>query len=110
MTEAGCEHERIITKYRGLKSHKMATFRWVNTVLGNIKSAITGTHRSLRKHYAHRYLAEFQFRFNKRYRLADMLDELGALATRSSPRPYRSIRNAYGNWVIRGVAESATCW
>lgn len=91
VTKAGCEHQRIITKHRGLQSHKMAEFRWVNTVLGNIKTAITATHRSLRKHYTFRYLAEFQFRFNRRYRLARMLDELGALAAQTTPRPYRLI-------------------
>lgn len=91
VTKAGCTHERIITKHRGLQSHKMVEFHWVNTVLGNIKSAITGTHRSLRQRYAFRYLAEFQFRFNQRYRLADMLDKLGALAAKSAPMPYRQI-------------------
>lgn len=94
VTKAGCEHERIITKYRGLKSHKMAAFRWVNTVLGNIKSAITGTHRSLRKHYAFRYLAEFQFRFNQRHRLANILEDLGALAAKAKPMPSRLITTA----------------
>ena len=35
----------------------MASFKWVNTTLGNIKSAITGTYRKLGPDHAGRYLA-----------------------------------------------------
>ena len=31
----------------------MASFKWVNTALGNIKSAITGTYRKLGPDHAH---------------------------------------------------------
>ena len=37
----------------------MAPFKWVNTTLGNIKSAITGTYRKLGPDHAERYLASF---------------------------------------------------
>ena len=37
----------------------MASFKWVNTTLGNIKSAITGTYRKLGPDHAQRYLASF---------------------------------------------------
>lgn len=45
-------------------------FRWVKTMLGNIKCAITGTYRALRKKHMVRYLAEFECRFNHRFDLA----------------------------------------
>jgi hypothetical protein len=36
-------------------------FKWVNTILGNLKTAITGTYHAFDfAKYAHRYLAEFQ--------------------------------------------------
>ena len=38
--------------------------RWVNTILGNIKSALRGTYHAIRPKYAQRYLAEFEYRFN----------------------------------------------
>ena len=37
----------------------MAPFKWVNTTLGNIKSAITGTYRTLGPDHDGRYFASF---------------------------------------------------
>jgi len=45
VTEAGCEHQKeVVGKKR--KSTDMACFTWVNTVLGNLKTAITGTYHA----------------------------------------------------------------
>jgi transposase-like protein len=71
-----------------LRSEKMPRFKWVNTVLGNIKSAITGTYRAVRSH-AGRTLAEFEYRFNRRFDLAAMIPRLGYAAVRTPPMPYR---------------------
>ena len=38
-------------------------FRWVNTILGNIKNALRGTYHAIRPKYAQRYLSEFEYRF-----------------------------------------------
>lgn len=70
---------------------QMPAFRWVNTVLGNLKTAIAGTFKSIRRTYARRYLAEFQYRFNRRSRLPHMLDRLASVAVHTSPRPYAII-------------------
>ena len=51
----------------------MASFKWVNTTLGNIKSAITGTYRKLGPDHAGRYLASFAWRYNRRYQLQTMI-------------------------------------
>ena len=45
----------------------------VNTTLGNIKSAITGTYRKLGPDHAQRYLASFAWRYNRRYQLNTMI-------------------------------------
>jgi hypothetical protein len=42
-----------------------------------------------------RYLAEFQWRFNRRARLADMLDQLLAAAVTTVPRHYAVIAQPY---------------
>jgi len=44
-------------------------FNWVNTILGNVKNAISGTYHASRKVYSQRYLAEFHYRFNRRFNL-----------------------------------------
>ena len=51
----------------------MASFKWVNTTLGNIKSAIS--YRKLPDH-AGRYLASFAWRYNRRYQLETMIPRL----------------------------------
>ena len=49
----------------------------VNTVLGNLKTAMTGTYHAIKfAKYAHRYLAEVQYRFNRRYDLRAILPRL----------------------------------
>ena len=49
----------------------MACFAWVNTLLSNLKTAITGTYHGFKfEKYAHRYLADAQYRFNHRFDLS----------------------------------------
>jgi hypothetical protein len=57
-----------------------ADFEWVNTALGNIKAAIVGTFRAVP-----RYLAEFECRFNRGYKLEYIVPRLAFLPLRTSP-------------------------
>ncbi|MGB9165887.1 MAG: transposase, partial [Rhodomicrobium sp.] len=59
----------------------------VNTLLGNIKAAMVGTYRAVRAKHAPRYLAEFEYRFNRRYRLA-------YVSLRTAPMPYKLLKLA----------------
>ena len=67
---------------------------WVNTALGNIKVAITGTYRAINSKHVPRYLAEFEYRFNRRYDLAAMIPRLTWAAVRTAPMPYRLLKLA----------------
>ena len=67
----------------------MASFKWVNTTLGNIKSAITGTYRKRGPDHAGRYLASFAWRYNQRYQLQTMIPRFVHSAARTEPMPYR---------------------
>lgn len=95
VTKAGCSHTAIVAAREPQQPEKIPAFRWVNTVLGNLKTAIVGTLKSVAKRYAFRYLAEFQYRFNRRADLASMLDRLACVAVRAAPRPYKSLKIAY---------------
>ena len=64
-------------------------FYWVNTILGNLKSALRSTYHAIRPKYAQRYLAEFQYRFNRRFALEDLLPRIGYVALRTPPMPER---------------------
>ena len=88
VTEAGMKHMPIVTG-GGRPEHPF--FTWVNIGLGNIKSAIVGTCKSFDSQHAERYLAAYEWRFNRRFELRENLGRLARVAVRTDPRPYRSI-------------------
>ncbi len=92
--EAGCAHEAVVAAEHGL-SEKLPCFRWVNTVLGNVKTAIHGTFHAMRMPYVARYFAEFQWRFNRRFDLASMIDNLTTAAVQHPPMHLATLRLAY---------------
>jgi len=87
----GSTQEPIIVAKTGW-SETIPAFKWVNTVLGNVKTAICGTFHALRRHYVPRYFAEFQWRFNRRANLKAMLGDLLAAAVTTKPTPYAALR------------------
>ena len=91
--EASCIHVPIISA-GGRKGAQHPSFRWVNTMLGNVKNAITGTLHSVSLKHVPRYLAEFKYRFNRRYRLGDMIERLAYVGLRTPPMPYDLLRLA----------------
>jgi ribosomal protein L37AE/L43A len=92
VTMIGAEHHPTVT---GKASIKMPQFKAVNTLLGNLKSALAGTYHAFDfAKYAHRYLAEAQYRFNRRFNLASILARLLRAACVTSPRPAAFIRLA----------------
>ena len=90
LDEAACSHQAIRTG-SGRQAARMASFKWVNTTLGNIKSAITGTYRKLGPDHAGRYLASFAWRYNRRYQLQTMIPRFVHSAARTQPMPYRPL-------------------
>jgi len=60
----------------GRKAAQHPTFSWVNTLLGNVKTALTGTFLAIREKHVPRYLAEFDYRFNRRFDLPAMIERL----------------------------------
>jgi hypothetical protein len=66
-------------------------FKWVNTGLGNVKGAITGTCRSLDARHTPRYLAAYEWRYNRRFELDKNLERLARAAVTIAPKPYKVI-------------------
>jgi len=93
VTKAGCRHT-VIKTGSGARAVRTPAFRWVNTALGNMKAAITGTYRSIAPKHVPRYLAEFEYHFNRRYDLAAMLPRLAKAALQAPPMPYRLLKLA----------------
>ncbi|MDA3919725.1 MAG: IS1595 family transposase [Salinisphaera sp.] len=78
-------HVAIVTG-SGRTSAEHPEFRWVNILLGNLKNALTGTYHAFKfAKYAPRYLADFQYRFNRRYNLRSILPRLLRAAATTKP-------------------------
>jgi transposase-like protein len=86
--EAGFEHTAIRTG-SGRAAAQGSAFKWVNTSLGNIKAAITGTYRQVSPAHAGRYLGSFAWRFNRRFQLESLIPRFVHAAARTDPLPYR---------------------
>jgi hypothetical protein len=93
VTDAGCAHEAIRTG-SGPAAARTPAFKWVNTALGNIKAAIVGTYRAISSKHVPRYLAEFEYRFNRRYDLVAMIPRLCWASVHTTPMPYRLLKLA----------------
>jgi len=82
------------------KSSELDLFRWVNTFISNLKTAIGGTYHHIDAHkYRARYLAEAQYRVNRRFELRSIVDRLLVACTRIPPRPE--------HWLRHGFAEAS---
>lgn len=93
VADAGCMHIPLVMG-GGRSSAKHPIFKWVNTMLGNVKNAITGTYHGISTKHAPRYLAEFEYRFNRRFDLPAMIKRLAFVAVRTPPMPYRLVTMA----------------
>ena len=91
--DADCQHFSIVTG-GGPESVKKEQFIWVNTMIGNVKNSILGTYHAIKHKHLPRYLAEFSYRFNRRFTLEDMLPRFAFIALRTPPMPNKYLRMA----------------
>jgi ISXO2-like transposase domain/Transposase zinc-ribbon domain len=88
LDDAGMTHTARIT---GGGRPEGDAFKWVNTGLGNVKASINGTLRSCDPQHTPRYLAAFEWRYNRRFDLAKNLARLARVATTIAPHSRKSI-------------------
>ena len=96
VAEAGREHYAIVTG-GGPNSVTIPELTWVNTIIGKVKNALTGTYHAIRGKHLPRTLAEFSYRFSRRFKLEEMIPPLGYAAVRTPPMPFRLLRLAEGH-------------
>ena len=63
-----------------------------NGTIGSIRS----TYHSIGSQYAQRYLSEFQYRFNRRFNLSDLIPRLAYVALRTPPMPEKLLKIGLG--------------
>jgi hypothetical protein len=92
-TIVGAEHERHVTG-GGKASVKLPQFKAINTLMGSLKTAISGSYHAFDfAKYAHR-LAEFQYRFNRRFNMKIILARLLGALVAAPPSSERVLRAA----------------
>lgn len=89
--KAACEHIQSVTG-RGPESVEKSEFIWVNTMIGNVKNSLVGNCHSINNKHLSRYLAEFCYRFNRRFNLRDMMPRFLFAAMKTPPMPKRLLK------------------
>ena len=93
VTKAGCTHESTVVA--GRKPKDVPELQWINTVLGNLKTSLSGSYHSFGfKKYAEQYLGAFAYRFNRRFDLKTLAKRLLVAAVQCGVHSQRSIRGA----------------
>ena len=95
--DSGCHHYKIVTG-GGPASVSREEFEWVNTIIGNVKRSINGTYHAINPRHLPRYLAEFCYRFNRRFDLKSIMPRFLFAAAQTPPMPGRLLKlaEAYG--------------
>jgi hypothetical protein len=91
--DAEYAHTEIVVGRR--KRRDMPPFKSVNTVLGNLKTMLSGAFKAFKYgKYGDRYLGAFAYRFNRRFDLAGLIPRLIVDVCRTTAKPERHIRHA----------------
>jgi len=93
LKEGGFNHTAIITESCP-QSVELPEFKWVNTIISNVKRSIHGCFHAISEHHFSRYLAEYCYRFNRRFDLRQMMPRFCYVALRTEPCPRRILKGA----------------
>jgi hypothetical protein len=75
------------SNYRKEKEKTQENLFWVNTLTGNLKRFLLSTYHGINPKYRKAYLAEFAYRFNRRYWPHQVFDRLLYACIYSKPTP-----------------------
>ncbi len=84
LQQMGFEHTVYVTG----QDKEVKALHWLNVLLSNLKTSLSGTHHAFKfGKYAARYLAQAQYRFNRRVDLAAMVPRLAVAVLQTKPCP-----------------------
>jgi hypothetical protein len=93
VTEVGCLHQAVVVKE--LHPNELPAFCWINMVLSNWETSFSGTFNVLKfDEYADRYLGAFNYRSNRRFKLATMTERVIHANCSCDARAERILRSA----------------
>ncbi len=86
LEEVGIPHDRQV---QGLdRARSTEILPWSHMIFSNLKAWLLGTFRGVSKKHMHRYLDEFIYRFNRRWRETELFGFVLRRAVRGEPLPY----------------------
>lgn len=86
----GYAHEPSVTMREPEKTHEH--LKWINTITSNLKRYLLSTHHGVFPKYRKAFLAEFAYRFNRRYWPHQAFDRLLYACIDSDPAPLTVLR------------------
>jgi hypothetical protein len=103
IADAGIEPRAMVTG-SGAPGIELPERSRINTILGNVKTAMQGTYHQASPQHLPRDLAQFCYRFNRRFDLA-----AGCRASGSRPRAPRPCPTACSSWLRLIGNQDAIC-
>ena len=89
LAAAGLRHKRrVVGKNR---ARAVRLFPWSHAVFSNLKSWLAGTFHGVSRKHLPRYLDEFTYRFNERWREDEIFDRMLGSAVSAEPLPYAQL-------------------
>lgn len=82
VAKAGYKHQALVT---GSGRKAVEKFPWIHTFIGNLKRMTLGTYHSVSPKHLDRYLAEFDYRGNRRWLEENLFDRLIVAALGANP-------------------------
>ncbi len=73
-SKEGYKHERLVAMREPEKTYEH--LKWINTITSNLKRYLLSTHHGVFPKYRKAFLAEFSYRFNRRYWTYQAFDRL----------------------------------
>ncbi len=70
-------------------------------MIGNIKNSMKGSYHSINSKHLPRYLAEFCYRFNRRFNLKDMMPRFFMRGDENATYEWKAPKNGGALWVIK---------
>lgn len=91
IAEKGFEHTATNLARQKQDAHKL--FPWVHITLSNLKRFLLGTHHQVEQRHLERYVAEFNYRLNRRTMEPDLLTRLLRACITTSTVTYQQLTN-----------------
>ena len=89
-TAKGYDHDRYVESQDPELAHEK--LKWINMLTSNLKRFLLSTHHGVYPKYRKKYLAEFAYRFNRRYWPEQIFDRLLYACIHADPVTLRELK------------------